>query len=48
MPILELPDGKKLTYREEGDGPPLVLVHGSPGEGRSWSRVIPHLKDRFP
>ena len=47
MPILELPDGKKLTYREEGDGPPLVLVHGSPGEGRSWSRVIPHLKDRF-
>lgn len=47
MPILELPDGRKLTYHEEGDGPPLVLVHGSPGEGRSWSRVIPRLKDRF-
>lgn len=47
MPFLELPDGKKLSYREEGDGPPLVLVHGSPGEGRSWARVASHLKDRF-
>ncbi len=47
MPLLELPDGKRLTYHEEGDGPPLVLVHGSPGEGRSWSRVISRLKDRF-
>lgn len=47
MPILELPDGKKLNYHEEGDGPPLVMVHGSPGDGRSWSRVIPHLRDRF-
>ena len=39
MPKLDLPDGRKLAYREEGSGPPLVLVHGSPGEGRSWARV---------
>ena len=47
MPKLDLPDGRKLAYREEGSGPPLVLVHGSPGEGRSWGRVVPHLKERF-
>lgn len=47
MPNLELPGGRKLAYREDGSGSPLVLVHGSPGEGRSWARVVPHLKDRF-
>lgn len=47
MPTLELPGGRKLAYREEGRGMPLVLVHGSPGEGRSWGRVVPHLKERF-
>lgn len=47
MPILELPDGKKLNYREEGSGPALLLVHGSPGDSRSWGRVAPHLRDRF-
>jgi pimeloyl-ACP methyl ester carboxylesterase len=47
MPTFDLPDGKKLSYREEGSGPPLVLVHGSPGDSRSWGRVLPHLRDRF-
>lgn len=47
MPTLELPDGKKLNYRDEGSGPPVVLVHGSPGDIRSWARVAPHLRDRF-
>lgn len=47
LPMFNLPDGRKLAYREEGSGPPLVMVHGSPGEGRSWGRVVPHLKARF-
>ena len=47
MPTLDLSDGRKLAYREEGSGPPLVMVHGSPGEGRSWARVVPHLTERF-
>lgn len=47
MPILELPEGKTLNYREDGSGPPLVLVHGSPGDSRSWGRVVPHLRKRF-
>lgn len=47
MPTLDLPDGKKLAYREEGNGPALLLVHGSPGDSRSWGRVVPHLRDGF-
>ena len=47
MPTLDLPDGKKLNYREEGTGPALLLVHGSPGDSRSWGRIAPHLRDRF-
>jgi pimeloyl-ACP methyl ester carboxylesterase len=47
MSTLDLPDGRRLAFREEGEGPPLLLVHGSPGDGRSWARVVPHLRDRF-
>lgn len=47
MPSLDLPDGSKLSYREDGSGPPLVLVHGSPADSRAWARVTPYLKDRF-
>lgn len=47
MPTIDLPDGRKLGYREEGNGPVLLLVHGSPGDSRSWGRVVPHLRDRF-
>ena len=41
------PSGHTLAYRETGGGAPLILVHGSPGEGRAWSRVVPHLGDRY-
>ena len=47
MATLDLPDGRKLAYREEGSGPTVILIHGSPGEGSSWRRVVPHLKERF-
>lgn len=47
MPTMDLPDGSKLHYREDGSGPPLVLVHGSPADSRAWARVTPHLRDRF-
>jgi pimeloyl-ACP methyl ester carboxylesterase len=36
-----------LACREEGSGPPLILVHGSPGDSRSWARVAPHLRNHF-
>jgi pimeloyl-ACP methyl ester carboxylesterase len=47
MPAIVVSDGRSLAYREEGSGPPLVLVHGSPGDSRSWGRVAPFLKHRF-
>jgi pimeloyl-ACP methyl ester carboxylesterase len=44
MPSLTLPGGATLAFGEAGAGAPLVLVHGSPGEGRAWGRVAKHLQ----
>lgn len=32
-----------IAYRQEGAGPPLVLMHGSAGSWRHWARNIPAL-----
>ena len=47
MPKLTLPDGRALAYREVGHGAPLVLVHGSPGDGRAWAKVASRLAGQF-
>jgi pimeloyl-ACP methyl ester carboxylesterase len=47
MPTLEWGEGRKLAWREEGSGPPMVLVHGSPADSRAWNRVVPFLKERY-
>jgi len=47
MPTLDWGAGRTLNWREEGQGPRLILVHGSPADGRAWNRVVPFLKDRF-
>jgi pimeloyl-ACP methyl ester carboxylesterase len=44
MPSLTLASGAKLVFGEAGAGAPLVLVHGSPAEGRAWGRVARHLQ----
>jgi pimeloyl-ACP methyl ester carboxylesterase len=46
MPSMTLPSGGILAYRDAGSGTPLILIHGSPGEGRSWSRVGSRLVAR--
>jgi hypothetical protein len=38
-----VPGAGKLAYRVVGAGPPLILLHDSPGDGRSWSRLVPRL-----
>lgn len=43
MPSLSLSDRATVTFGDTGTGAPLVLVHGSPGEGRAWGRVARHL-----
>lgn len=43
----ESADGTRLGYRAFGDGPPLLLVHGSATSGADWLLALPHLRDRF-
>jgi pimeloyl-ACP methyl ester carboxylesterase len=48
MPCLVSPAGVRVAYDLCGDGPPLVLVHGSFSDHRSnWAGVRPLLARRF-
>jgi uncharacterized protein (TIGR00369 family) len=38
VPVLQL--GGRLSYGEAGFGEDVVFVHGSPGDGRAWARVV--------
>jgi len=40
-------DGIPVAYLEEGDGEPLVLLHGCPFHGYEWREAIPRLATRF-
>lgn len=41
-------DGTEIAGRVQGQGPPLVLVHGGFGDGEfAWDELLPHLTDRF-
>jgi len=44
---VSVPGVGKLAYRAVGAGSPLILVHGSPGDGRSWSRLVPRLAEHY-
>ena len=44
--MIKLPQGN-IHYRESGEGPPIVFVHGLLVDGRLWRKVTPLLEDRF-
>jgi pimeloyl-ACP methyl ester carboxylesterase len=46
MSETNLPQGT-IRYRESGEGPPVVFVHGLLVDGRLWRKVTPLLEDRF-
>src|SRR5919108_106280 len=39
--------GHRVCFRQAGEGPALVLVHGITGTWRHWERVIGPLAERF-
>jgi pimeloyl-ACP methyl ester carboxylesterase len=46
MSEVKLPQGT-IEYRESGEGPPIVFVHGLLVNGLLWRKVTPLLEDRF-
>ena len=40
-------DGTHVGFDRQGDGPPLLLVHGSTADSSRWAPVIPALERRF-
>jgi pimeloyl-ACP methyl ester carboxylesterase len=46
MHEIELSAGA-IRYRDSGEGPPLVFVHGLLVDGTLWRKVVPQLEDRF-
>ncbi len=46
MPEITLPQGT-ISYRDDGDGRPVVFVHGLLVDGTLWRKVVPQLEDRF-
>lgn len=40
-------DGTTIAVERSGDGPPLVLVHGTAGDHGDWQSVQPILAEAF-
>lgn len=40
-------DGTRFAYARSGNGPPLVLVHGSTADHTRWANLLPELESRF-
>ena len=39
--------GHRVSYRREGWGPPVLLIHGVTGSSQTWEDVFPFLSDRY-
>src|SRR3954467_15501917 len=39
--------GHRVSYRRDGWGPAILLIHGVTGSSETWDDVIPFLSDRY-
>jgi pimeloyl-ACP methyl ester carboxylesterase len=46
MPFLQLP-ALKLYYEIDGEGPPLMLVHGLGSSSRDWEKQVPCFVEKY-
>jgi len=46
MPKFKLPDGAELHYQSEGQGQPLIFIHGVWMSGRFFTHQLSYFKDR--
>ena len=47
MKTIKSSDGTLIAYEKTGEGPPLVLVHGTPDDHTYWEMVLPMLTKHF-
>ena len=40
-------DGTPMAYERSGEGPPLILVHGTTSDHSTWELVLPELQRHF-
>ena len=40
-------DGVDCKYAVEGNGPPIIFVHGIGASRHAWDAIIPHLRERY-
>lgn len=39
--------GVEVYYKDQGEGPALLMIHGSRSTLRTWDRIVPELVDRY-
>lgn len=47
MDVVTSDDGTEIAFSRQGNGPPLLLVHGTTASARRWDALLPRFADRF-